>query len=161
MTGFVLGRASELRLSSPGLHPDVIKLVRHAADLSPVTFSVAQGIRTRQEQFELWRSCHYINGGRIPGAEWKTNCNGTPKGEKSPEGADGTGESNHQDGHAVDLAVIVNGRAVWEERYYERLNVIIQQAADELGIPIVWGGTFPTPDKDHWELDRKHYPRKE
>ncbi len=159
MTGFSLGPGSQVRLANDGLHPDIVRLVKYAASISPIMFSVAQGLRTREEQYSLWRSCHNVDGSRN-GEAWKTNCNGTPKGQKTPEGADGTGESNHQDGHAIDLAVMVDGAVTWEERYYERLNVIIQQTADELKIPIVWGGTFPKPDKDHWELNRLFYPKK-
>lgn len=160
MAGFKLGPTSLLKLQRPGVHPDLVKLILYVASISPVSFVVAQGLRTREEQFALWASSHSLDGRPIHGEPWKTNCNGTPKGQDTPEGAHGTGESNHQDGHAVDLAIIRDGVVVSEERPYEKLNDIVQLASKELNIPVVWGATFPKPDSDHWELNRNFYPRK-
>lgn len=141
------------------VHPDMVKVLRHALQSGMLKFTVTQGLRTREAELALWRSCHNDDGSRKLGAKWETDCNGTPKGQTSPEGIAGTGVSNHQDGHAVDLAVYNDfGGIDWSLHVYVLLNALIMSSADHLGIPVKWGGKFPKPDSDHWELDRDHYP---
>ena len=42
---------------------------------------------------------------------------------------------------------------------YEQLGAAMKAAAKELGVPIVWGGDWPTfRDGPHFELDRTAYP---
>lgn len=152
----ILTQLSQQRLDK--LHPDIARLVRAVAKISPHQFSVSQGLRTREEQFALWRESHNLDGSDIPGAPWKTDKNGTLEGEITPEGARGTGLSNHQDGMAIDLAVIVDGHPVWDEEYYIRLSHLFYEQAEKLGIKIRWGGDFPRrKDRVHWELNRAFY----
>lgn len=143
---YVFGPHSEKVLAT--VHPDLVKVVRHALTKSPLDFAVIQGLRTREEELALYQSSRPPNKG-----PWKTNCNGTAKGETSPEGYPGTGVSNHQEGKAVDLAALYEGVITWAEPSYVLIDKAMQEAADELGIMIKWGGHFPQPDLDHWELD--------
>ena len=154
---FNLSLTSQARLHN-GIHPDMVRLVEYLAQNSTIEFVVAEGLRTAEEEFALWRDCHNLDGSRIIGAPWKTDCNGYPKGQPTPQGAVGTGESNHQSGHAVDLVVTISGKAVWDIAHYQQLADAVLGAAAKLDIPVVWGGTFPRPDPDHFELNRYFYP---
>lgn len=77
-------------------------------------------------------------------------------------GASQTLRSRHLTGHAVDLGPVPLD---WEDRAaFRRLAAVMQRAADDEGVPIVWGGTFrdrqgrPWFDGPHFELCRRKYP---
>lgn len=113
-----------------GVHFDLVRVVRRAAELSPLEFIVTEGLRTPARQREL-----------------------------VAQGNSQTSNSRHLTGHAVDLAVIINGKADWTFSNYEKLAATMRQAAQELGVAIVWGGAWKTlKDGPHFELDRKVYP---
>lgn len=113
-----------------GVHADLVRVVRRAAELSPLEFIVTEGLRTPARQREL-----------------------------VAQGKSQTSNSRHLTGHAVDLAVIINGKADWTFSNYEKLAATMRQAAQELGVAIVWGGAWKTlKDGPHFELDRKVYP---
>ena len=69
-----------------------------------------------------------------------------------------TMNSRHITGHAVDM---VPWPVDWND--LERFEVMadaMKQAAEELDIPIVWGGDWKSfYDAPHFELDRKTYPK--
>ena len=69
-----------------------------------------------------------------------------------------TMNSRHITGHAVDM---VPWPVDWND--LERFEVMadaMKQAAEELDIPIVWGGDWKSfYDAPHFELDRKVYPK--
>ena len=69
-----------------------------------------------------------------------------------------TMNSRHITGHAVDM---VPWPVDWED--LERFEVMAEAmkiAAEELDIPIVWGGDWKSfYDAPHFELDRKAYPK--
>lgn len=113
-----------------GVHADLVRVVRRAAELSPLEFVVTEGLRTAQRQREL-----------------------------VAQGKSQTSNSRHLTGHAVDLAVIIGGKADWTFSNYEKLAATMREAAQELGVAIVWGGAWKTlKDGPHFELDRKVYP---
>ena len=64
--------------------------------------------------------------------------------------------SRHLTGHAVDM---VPYPVDWEDlKRFEQMANAMQEAADELEVPIVWGGDWKTfYDAPHFELDRKEY----
>lgn len=112
-----------------GVHPDLVAVVRRAAEVSPIDFIVTEGLRTEERQAELVKT-----------------------------GASRTMNSRHLTGHAVDLAVIVDGKANWDWKQYEDLSAYMKSAADDLGIRIIWGGDWATfKDGPHYELDRRLY----
>ena len=75
------------------------------------------------------------------------------------EGKSTTLRSRHLTGHAIDLAVIRGGKAIWDIQEYQELALHIKAKAKELEVPIVWGGDWKTfVDAVHYELDRKVYP---
>jgi len=65
--------------------------------------------------------------------------------------------SRHITGHAVDM---VPYPVDWEDlERFEQMAEAMKKAAEELEIPIVWGGDWKSfYDAPHFELDRKKYP---
>ncbi len=139
-----------------GLNPDLIKVLNDFIINVPYECVIAQGLRTREYQYNLWRSGFDVDGTRNDG-KWLTNANGTPKGETSPEGSPGTGLSNHQSGCAVDIAVVIDGVANWNLKYYSEIAPYMIQSGKNVGVDIVWGGCWPAPktDSDHFEINQE------
>ena len=67
-----------------------------------------------------------------------------------------TMNSRHITGHAVDM---VPWPVDWEDlERFEIMSEAMKEAAEELDIPIVWGGDWKSfYDAPHFELDRKKY----
>lgn len=140
---FVLGPKSLEKLH--GVHPDLVKVVHRAIQLTPVDFSVIEGLRTVERQREL-----------------------------VAHGASKTMKSRHITGHAVDLAAFVAGEIRWDWALYLQIASAMQKASAELGIPVRWGGTWKKlsdtpaisakvlsrsfPDGPHFELPVGVYP---
>lgn len=125
-------RFSQRSLNSlRGVHPDLVKVIERALQSSPVDFIVIEGLRTVDRQKELVAT-----------------------------GASRTMNSRHLTGHAVDLLPIgSNGKAEFAWPLYEQLAPAVKQAADDLGVKIVWGGDWRNfRDGPHFELDRLTYP---
>ena len=118
----VLGQRSLSRLE--GVHPDLVRVVKKAAALSSLDFTVLEGLRTKERQKQLLDL-----------------------------GATETINSRHLTGHAVDLAPMVGGTVRWDWPLYHQLAVIVKEAAKAENVPIQWGGDWPTfKDGPHWEL---------
>lgn len=64
--------------------------------------------------------------------------------------------SRHLTGHAVDLVDADNYG--YDIPDLDKIASAMKGAADELGVPIVWGGDWKTKDTPHFELCRKRYP---
>jgi len=125
---FKLGKRSIERLQ--GVHPDLVRVVERAIDLTPVDFTVLEGLRSPERQQTLVAS-----------------------------GASQTLNSRHITGHAVDLGAWVDNQVDWSWPLYAKIANAMKAAANELGIAIVWGGDWRTfKDGPHFELDRKYYP---
>ena len=125
----VLGQRSLSRLE--GVHPDLIRVVKRAAAISSLDFTVLEGLRTLDRQKQLMGL-----------------------------GATKTMNSRHLTGHAVDLAPMVGGTVRWDWPLYHQLAVIIKDAAKAENVPIQWGGDWRTfKDGPHWELPWKQYPK--
>ena len=125
----VLGQRSLSRLE--GVHPDMVRVVKKAAALSSLDFTVLEGLRTKERQKQLLDL-----------------------------GATKTINSRHLTGHAVDLAPMVGGTVRWDWPLYHQLAVIVKEAAKAENVPIQWGGDWRTfKDGPHWELPWKAYPK--
>lgn len=125
----VLGQRSLSRLE--GVHPDLVRVVKKAAALSSLDFTVLEGLRTAVRQKQLMDL-----------------------------GATKTMNSRHLTGHAVDLAPMVGGTVRWDWPLYHQLAVIVKDAAKAEKVPIQWGGDWRTfKDGPHWELPWKQYPK--
>lgn len=127
MGRFILGKRSTDNLR--GVHPDLVEVVRRALELSPVDFTVIEGLRTRERQAELFKqghtrtmnSRHFIN--------------------------DKTGF-----GHAVDIVPLP---VDWNNpKPFHLVANAMKEAAKELGVKITWGGDWRTfKDLPHYQIE--------
>ena len=110
-----------------GVHPDLVKVVRATVEdwtRDGMGLIVTEGIRTLERQAELYKA-----------------------------GASQTMNSRHLTGHAVDMAVTVNGDVRWDWPLYMRLGAVMKSNALRLGVKMVWGGDWKTfRDGPHYEL---------
>lgn len=112
-----------------GVHPDLVRVIEAADEMSPLEFIVTEGVRTLARQQQLIAA-----------------------------GASKTLESRHLTGHAVDLAVKVNGEIRWDWPLYGRLADAVKEAAANLGVPIEWGGDWRSfKDGPHFQLPVSKY----
>jgi len=126
-----LGQRSLSRLE--GVHPDLVRVVKKAATMSPIDFMVLEGLRTIERQKQLMAA-----------------------------GATKTMNSRHLTGHAVDLAPMIGGTVRWDWPLYHQLAAVVKDAAKAENVPIQWGGDWRTfKDGPHWELPWKAYPKGE
>ena len=129
----ILNTTSHQRLR--GVHPDLVRVVRRcAADWAdPETgFIVTQGLRTLEEQKLL-----------------------------KAKGASRTLRSRHLTGHAVDLAVSVQGQVRWDWPLYAKLAKAMKAAAKAEKVPLDWGGDWASfKDGPHFQLPWAKYPAK-
>lgn len=109
-----------------GVHPDLVKVVKRAIEITPVDFVVIEGLRTKARQAYL------LDAGKSR-----------------------TMNSYHLTGHAVDIAPIIDGKVSWQWKHYYPLADAMFAAAKELDVKIEWGGRWKTfPDAPHWQIDR-------
>lgn len=112
-----------------GVHPDLIKVILKAAELSKVDFAVVEGRRTLERQKELLKA-----------------------------GATTLLKSRHITGHAVDLVPILDGKPRWDWPLYRKLAPFVWAAARAVKVPVEWGGDWKKfPDAPHWQLPRNLY----
>lgn len=95
-------------------HADMQRVIKRAIQISPVDFSIIEGLRTKEKQAEYVR-----------------------------KGASQTMKSSHLTGSAVDIVPFVNGRLDWDnwDNIYA-MTAAVQKAAEELGVNIRWGGAW-------------------
>lgn len=123
-----LGTRSWDRLQ--GVHPALVAVVARATMLSPMDFTVLEGLRTKERQRVL-----------------------------VARGASQTLRSRHLTGHAVDLGALRDGVVMWEMPLYVQLDACMLVAAREIGVPVEWGGNWTTlRDGPHWQLPWREYP---
>jgi peptidoglycan L-alanyl-D-glutamate endopeptidase CwlK len=75
------------------------------------------------------------------------------------EGKSRTLNSRHLTGHAVDIAVFIDGKLTWDFDKYKSVAEHVKKIAASLSVPIVWGGDWRgLVDGPHFELNRNDYP---
>jgi len=125
----VLGQRSLSRLE--GVDPDLVRIVKKAAALSDLDFTVLEGLRSVERQKQL-----------------------------VSQGASKTMNSRHITGHAVDLAPMIAGEVRWDWPLYHKLAKIVKAAAADEKVPLQWGGDWRAfKDGPHWELPWAFYPK--
>lgn len=112
---YVLGQGSLNELK--GVHPDLVKVVKRAIELTAIDFAVHDGLRTLEEQKKL-----------------------------VARGASKTMNSMHRQqkdgyGHAVDLVPYV-GKLRWEWDLIWPIAHAVDIASTELGVQVVWGAVW-------------------
>jgi peptidoglycan LD-endopeptidase CwlK len=140
----ILGARSLGRLE--GVHPDLVRIVKKAAAISDLDFTVLEGLRTVERQKQLVK-----------------------------QGASKTMNSRHITGHAVDLGALIEGEVRWDWGLYLKLGEVIRAASLAEKVPVRWGGTWKLlsaiegpitakilsrsfPDGPHFELPKASYP---
>lgn len=108
---FALGNLSRQNLV--GVHPDLVRVVLRAIEITAHDFQVYDGVRTIEEQAALVAS-----------------------------GASKTMESRHLTGHAVDLVPVVNGKLRWEMGPCCAIAEAVRLAAQQCGVQVRWGGDW-------------------
>lgn len=119
-----------------GVHPDLQAVVHYAATCEGNAFIVTSGVRTLKRQQALVAA-----------------------------GASRTLRSRHLTGHAVDLAVLVEGKVSWSTAGYYPQASLMKYAAKMLDVEMDWGGDFNNGgttgtkwvDLPHFQLDRMRY----
>jgi peptidoglycan L-alanyl-D-glutamate endopeptidase CwlK len=124
---YKLGPRSQTRLK--GVHPDLVKVVERAIEITTVDFTVLEGLRDPARQKTLMES-----------------------------GASQTLNSRHITGHAVDLGAWVDNQVDWSWPLYHKIAAAMKEAARQVNVPIEWGGDWKMKDGPHWQLPWKNYP---
>lgn len=114
-----------------GVHPDLVAVMNEAIKAPPVDFAIIEGLRDIDRQRKL-----------------------------AAVGATNTLNSRHLTGHAVDVAVFIDGEVRWDWPLYDTLAVHIKKCAEKLKIPIEWGGDWKRfKDGPHYQLPWERYPK--
>lgn len=125
---FLISQRSSLNLT--GVHPNLVKVVMRALEISPLDFMVIEGLRTVKRQQELFAS-----------------------------GASKTMKSRHIHGFAVDVAPLVAGSIRWDWPLYDRLIVAFKQAAKDVDVKTEFGYDWKSfKDAPHIQLPSATYP---
>ena len=113
-----------------GVHPSLVRVVEKAIEITPVDFRVTEGLRTWERQRELFNA-----------------------------GKSKTMNSRHLQGYAVDVVALPDNKVSWDMKHYKAIAGAFKEAAQIVGVPVVWGGDWQTfKDGPHFELDRKAFP---
>ena len=114
---YYLGRRSLRRLQ--GVHPDLVQVIKAAIDITPIDFTVLEGLRSIERQSQLLQ-----------------------------RGASKTMHSRHLTGHAVDLGAYLDQGVRWDFGLYVQIAEAMQQAAIGENIPVEWGGCWSCLDEE-------------
>lgn len=118
-----------------GVHPELVGIIKMAAELAPFDIVVLEGVRSRERQVELVKEGH------------SKTLNSRHLMQKCGFGC------------ATDVAPMVDGQISWRWPSYHKLAPIVKDAAETLGVPLEWGGDFKTfPDGPHWQLPWGDFP---
>jgi peptidoglycan L-alanyl-D-glutamate endopeptidase CwlK len=151
---FTLGNNSRAKLN--GVHPKLVAVIERAIEITEQDFSVLEGCRSQQRQWELYGQGRTIGEMRAAGAPmsvlaqpampkvtWVTKSNHMPK----PDGF----------GHAVDL---VPYPLDWNDlSKYDAIKRAMFAAAAELKTKLRWGADWDCDGKprEKGETDNPHF----
>jgi len=124
-----------------GVHPKLVAVVKRALVISPIDFTVLEGVRSQERQNELWAQ------GRTKPGQVVTWIQST--------GTHGIQSDGY--GHAVDLAPYPIDWNDFER--FDQLATVMFAAAKELGVTLRWGGNWDMDDRIHerGESDSPHF----
>lgn len=110
---------------------DLKKIFMEVIKYSPYDFAITEGVRTIERQRELVRQKK----------SWTMN-------------------SYHLSGKAVDICVLIDGKANWEYEYYAVIAKIVKFFAEEMcreegkNFSITWGGNWKQVDACHFQIEK-------
>tara|TARA_R100000908_G_C3695473_1_gene108070 strand:- start:221 stop:673 length:453 start_codon:yes stop_codon:yes gene_type:complete len=100
-----------------GVNEDLVNVVSEAIKLTTVDFGVTYGLRTLEQQKELYEA-----------------------------GRSQTMKSKHLDGRAVDVVAYFGSDISWELNIYDDICDAFAEAARRVSIPIKWGAAWSEGD---------------
>lgn len=162
MSEYSFGKASQARME--GLHPDLKRVLYRAIALSPIDFTIMEGVRSDEQ-------C-YINFGRGRNAA-QCVAGGCPPKYAKPNLAKVTWlnralSSNHRRkgdgyGHAVDIypypvSLVLGKNSGWEP-LFDKIAKAMFAAAKELNVKIRWGANWDLDNmpRERGETDNPHF----
>lgn len=114
--------SSRSRGKLEGVHPDMVKVVERAIELTKVDFGVTYGVRSKAEQEKLVAS-------------------GRSQTMKSKHLIQDSGYS-----HAVDVVAYDGSDVVWEINVYDDICDAFKKAAEENNVAVKWGAAWSEGD---------------
>ena len=123
------------------VHPNLVKVVKRALELSPVDFTVIEGVRTQARQDELWAQGRTKPG---PVVTWIPTVGSH-------------GIHNDGFGHAVDIAPFPID---WNDlSRFDQVAEAMFAAAKEYGIRLRWGADWDQDGnyRERGESDSPHF----
>ncbi len=117
------------------VHPDLVKVVRHALESPAQPFEVIQGLRSMAAEKEAVATGHSttLHSRHLPNA--------------------------HGVACAVDVAAIDQGHISWNPLLYQTIAHAMKAAAAAVGVPVEWGGDWKSfKDWGHFQLPWAQYP---
>lgn len=117
-----------------GVHPDLVRVVKRAIQITSQDFLVTEGVRTPERQRALYAQGRTTQG---PKVTWTLKSNHFIH-------ADGYG-------HAVDLCPYP---VDWSD--VKKFNAIAEamlEAARLEKVKLTWGGSWSPPDRPHFQID--------
>lgn len=140
MSKFKLGKKSLAKLE--GVHPDLVKVVKRAIEISPRDFTVGEGERTIATQRKYVRS----------GASRTMRSRHIPSSNKCNLSCAVDLWALDDLDHDGDLDIS------WVEEHYKPIADAMKQASKELKIPVEWGVDLWGWDGPHFQLPWAKYP---
>jgi len=160
---YSFGKASQARLE--GLHPDLVKVLNRAIAISPIDFTIIEGVRSDEQ-------C-YINFGK---GRTTAECvaAGCPGKYARPHDPKVTWlrkplSSNHRKkadgfGHAVDIypypvSLVLGAKPSAYEPLFDKIAKVMFQAAKEVNVSIRWGADWDLDNmpRERGETDNPHF----
>lgn len=109
-----------------GVKSSLVEIVKESLSRSPFDFIVVEGLRTPARQRELL-------------AQRKTR----------------TLDSYHITGHAIDIALLVDGKVNYNLANYKIVAGVFKEVAAEKGVKLTWGGDWKKlVDGPHFQIPR-------
>lgn len=110
-----------------GVNDDLVRVVKIAITRSPLDFSITEGLRTVERQRGLV-------------AQKKSQ----------------TMKSRHVIGEAVDICILIDGKANWDFENYRKVADVFKTCAKELDVTITWGGDWVSfKDGPHFQIEKQ------
>lgn len=124
-----------------GVHPELVKVVKRAIEITEQDFVVIEGVRTQARQDELWAQGRTKPG---PVVTWTK---------------DASSHGIHDDGfgYAVDIAPYPID---WNDlKKFDAISKAMFTAADELGVRLRWGADWDMDGnpRERGESDSPHF----